>query len=202
MKKLLLTLFILAQILNPALASDRAYCTREDGCFMDGRGQIPEYARIAPPNEDKIPNSSHPTKTVEAWDPYYQMNKMGRRPIGRCTRKVYGYNIYASTRRARPYTREEYMDVWCTGEKNYKRGTCSQGNYNLVYFRVRDWAFGVSSAPWKNRGSGKQWGLVLMCDEIGLDAPHMHDAKQWSELMNIPIHFVTIDSYIPVDWII
>ena len=91
--KYFLTFLILIslQIQVPAVTIDldrmdsnwgEAVVTRNKGYYMDGRGQVPEYARIKPPHEENVPKVSHPTKTVQGWDRYYDINKAGYRPMG------------------------------------------------------------------------------------------------------------------------
>ena len=182
-----------------------AVITRDRGYYMDGRGQVPEYARIAPPHEENIPKVSHPTKTVVGWDRYYDINKQGYRPMGYQMPLVPNYNIHYSNRRANPYTREEYMKVWCNGEANFQKGICTTSDYNYYYYKVRDWAFAVAGAPIrniKNGKNGRKSAIVFACDELGLDSEHMHAAKEWAELYDMKIHFVTIDSYIPLDFLL
>ena len=208
----LILILLPIQVLGVTVDLDRldsnkgeAVITRDRGYYMDGRGQVPEYARIAPPHEENIPKISHPTKTVVGWDRYYDINKAGYRPIGYQMPLVPNYNVHYSNRRAKPYTRAEYISVWCNGEPNYSKGVCSTKDYNIYFFRVRDWAWGVASAPIrniKNGKNGKRSAICFMCDELGLDAEHMHAAKEWAELYDMKIHFVTIDSYIPLDWLL
>ena len=86
MKKLLVLIMLLIQVSLPTLAmvvdlnaqdtQREAIITRDKGYYMDGRGQVPEHARIAPPHEENIP-TPHPTKTVVGWDRYYDINKEG-----------------------------------------------------------------------------------------------------------------------------
>ena len=191
--------------LQPVRVGDTVYATKEYGYYMDGRGQIPEHMRIPPPHEENIP-IAQPTKTVVPWDRYYNINKAGYRPMGYQQPLVPNYNVYYSNRRHKPYTRSQFINVWCDGTPNYDKGYCSVGDYNIYFFRARDWAWGVASAPIRNIKNGKKNGkksaLFFMVEEIGLDAPHMHAAKQWAELNNMTIFFGTIDSYLPTDWII
>ena len=175
---------------------------REQGYYVDGRGQVPEYSRIPPPNEDKIPTEPHPTRTVVPFDRYYDINKMGMRRHPAMTPWIPNYNCHYSERRAKPYTKEEYIDVWCSGDKGVNGVDCQSEHYAISFVRARDWSYGVIKAPLKAKKTGKKAAVFLMVDDLGLDAPHMHAAKDWSELFNIPIFFGTIDAYIPSDWIL
>ena len=77
-----------------------AVISRDRGYYMDGRGQVPEYSRIAPPHEENIPKQPRATKTVVGWDRYYQINKEGYRPMGYQMPLVPNYNVHYSNRRA------------------------------------------------------------------------------------------------------
>lgn len=180
-----------------------AVISRNRGYYMDGRGQVPEYSRIAPPHEENIPNP-HPTKTVEGWDRYYDINKAGYRPMGYQMPLVPNYNVHYSNRRVRPYTRAEYVNVWCNGEADPSKGICTVKNTRFYYYRVEDWALAVATAPIRDlkRRDGKNRAYVFCVQELGLDAEHMHAVKQWAELYDCDIHFVTIDAYIPQDWVL
>lgn len=181
-----------------------AVISRDRGYYMDGRGQVPEYSRIAPPHEENIP-TPHATKTVVGWDRYYAINKEGYRPMGYQMPLVPNYNIHYSNRRANPYSRAEFVKVWCDGEADLKRGICTTSDYNFYFYKVRDWAFAVAGAPirnLKNGKNGRRSAIVFAVDELGLDAESMHAAKEWAELYDMKIHFVTIDAYIPLDWVL
>lgn len=178
---------------------------REKGYYVDGRNQFPEHQHILPPNPEMIPKNPHPTRTVEPFESYYDRNIKGLRRQPYMTPVIPNYNRFYSERRATPYTRKEYMDVWCTGEKNYKKGYCSSENYQIYFVKASEWAWGVTKLPFQIRSAkklGKSPALFLCVDELAGDAPHMHDAKDFAELFNIQLFFGTIDSYIPLSWIV
>lgn len=175
---------------------------RNKGYYVDGRNQVPEYSRIPPPNPDKIPKDPHPTRTVEPFESYYDRNVAGIRRHPYMTPVIPNYNRHYSERRARPYTKEEYVDVWCSGKKYVNGCDCQSENYSIYFYAVRNWPIAVIRAPWKAKKTGKKAAIFFWVDDLGLDAPQMHDAKEWGELFNMPMFFGTIDSYIPGDWII
>lgn len=174
---------------------------RSKGYYIDGRGQVPEHDRIAPPNEEMIPYNPHPTRTVADFERYYDINLMGLRRNPIMTPWVPNYNWHYSNRRAQPYTKDEFIDVWCAGEKHLNGVDCQDSTYAITFVRARDWAYGVLKAPIKARKAGKNTALFLMVDELGLDAEYMHDAKDWSVKYNMPIFFGTIDAFIPQSWL-
>mgnify|MGYP003309495266 CR=1 FL=1 len=214
MKHFLTILILISlQIQVPAIAMEvnldnleKGECviTRDKGYYMDGRGQVPEYARIAPPHEENIP-VPHPTKTVVGWDRYYDINKEGYRPMGYQTPLVPGHNVVYSERRAKPYSTSDYLAVWCNGEADYRKGTCTTANKVYYYYDVHHWSAAVAATPFrdlKRTKDGKGRGYVMYCHELGLCAEYMHAAKDWSELFDMDIHFVTIDAYIGKDWLL
>ena len=189
--------------LNAQDTQREAVITRDKGYYMDGRGQVPEYARIAPPHEENIP-TPHPTKTVVGWDRYYDINKEGYRPMGYQAPLVPNYNVHYSNRRNNPYSRAEYVKVWCAGEADLDKGICTVGETRYYYYKVRDWSFAVAAAPVRDlkRRDGKHRAYVFAVDELGLDTEAMYAAKKWAEMCDCDIHFVTIDAYIPQDWLL
>ena len=177
---------------------------KQYGYYVDGRGQVPEYARIAPPHEENIPNP-RATKTVVPWDRYYETNKQGYRPMGFQTPLVPNYNYFYSNRRAKPYTRADYVSVWCDGEPNVEKGTCSTKNKVYYYYDVYHWSTGIAATQFrdlKRAKDGRSRAYVFCVDDLGLMAEQMHGAKEWAELFDMEIHFVTIDSYIPLDYLL
>ena len=213
MKKFFILIILLIQVVSPAYsltvdldAQDivrEAVITRDKGYYMDGRGQVPEYSRIKPPHEENIP-VPHPTKTVVGWDRYYDINKEGYRPMGYQMPLVPNYNVHYSNRRNKPYSRAEYVSVWCAGEADLDKGICTVKDKRYYYYRVRDWAYAVAATPVRDlkRKDGKEVSYVLTVDELGLDCESMYAAKKWAELFDVNIHFVTIDSYIGLDWLL
>lgn len=210
MKKLLILIMLLIQVPTYAIlvdvdgASAGTYATKASGYYVDGRQQVPEYSRIAPPHEENIPDP-HPTKTVQPWDRYYEINKQGYRPMGYQAPLVPNYNYFYSTRRAKPYTRNEYLSVWCGGVADYDKGTCSTDNKVYYYYDVYHWSTAIAATQFrdlKRTKDGRSRAYVFYVHNLGLMAEQMHGAKQWAELFDMDIHFVTIDSYIPLDFLL
>ena len=174
---------------------------RNHGYYVDERGQIPEYHRIAPPNEDKIPTSTHPTKTVLDFEKYYDINGLGIRRKPYMTPWIPNYNWHYSNRRAEPYTKQEFINVWCTGIKNMGGIDCQSEQYAITFVKAGAWAPGFIKAFFKAKKVHKIPVTFLMVDDIGLDAGDMHNAKDFAKLWNINIMFGTIDAFIPNDWL-
>ena len=200
---ILLLIQVPANALVVELDKGEALCTKDNGCYVDGRGQVPEYARIAPPHEENIP-VPHPTKTVVPWDRYYDINKQGYRPMGYQAPLVPNYNYSYSERRARPYTKQEFVSVWCAGEPDLNRGTCTTKDRIYYFYDVRSWTYAVAGTPFRDlrRKDGKKRSYIFTVNDLGLDVEWMYGAKQWAELFDMDIHFVTIDAYIPQTWLL
>lgn len=214
MPKIIILITLLFQVFSPALSmivdldaqntKREAIITRGKGYYMDGRGQVPEYARIAPPHEENIP-IPHPTKTVVGWDRYYDINKEGYRPMGYQAPLVPNYNIYYSNRRNKPYTRAEYVKVWCAGEADLDKGICTTEKKVYYFYDVFHWSTSIAVTQFrdlKRKKEGRERAYVFYVHEIGLCAEEMYDVKKWAELFDMDVHFVTIDSYIPISWIL
>lgn len=215
MKQFLTILILISlQIQVPVLATEiknlseiqKGECVidRNKGYYMDGRGQVPEYSRIAPPHEENIP-VPRPTKTVVGWDRYYDIDKEGYRPMGYQMPLVPNYNIHYSERRARPYGINDYVKVWCNGEPDFDRGTCTTKDTVYYFYDVFHWSTGVAATQFrdlKRTKDGKKRGYIFYCDDLGLRAEDMHAAKNWAELFDMNVHFVTIDAYIPLSYLL
>ena len=184
---------------------DRAhYVDKEHGYYADGRGQVPEYARIAPPHEENIP-APRATKTVVPWERYYETNKQGYRPMGYQAPLVPNYNYFYSNRRNEPYTRADYVSVWCDGDANTDKGTCTTQDKVYYFYDVYHWSTGIAATQFrelKRTKDGKKRAYIFTVDDLGLMAAQMHGAKNWAQLFDMEIHFVTIDSYIPLDYLL
>lgn len=174
---------------------------RDEGYYVNGQGQVPEYHRISPPNPNKIPQYPHPTRTVLPYDKYYDVNVMGIRRSPDKTPIIPNYNTYYSERRAEPYTKNEFIDVWCSGVK-YENGVdCQTDEYAITFVKARDWAWGVIKVRLKARKVKKKPALFVMLDELGLDGQYMHDIKEWAKLSKLKVYYATIDSQILEEWI-
>ena len=187
---------------SPYEGSQVVQRNKEDGYYLDERNQIPEYARIKPPHEENIPTDPRPVRTVVPFDTYYEINRLGYRRPDYLNPVVPGYNRFYSERRAYPYTKKEFVDVWCTGKKFENGVDCQSENYAITFIRARDWAWGTIKAPFKARKAHLKTAIFVMVDDLALDAQYMHDIKNYGELFNIQVWFGTVDCYIPSNWII
>lgn len=174
---------------------------REEGFYIKGTGQVPEYNRILPPHPENIPYYPNPTKTVVPFDSYYDRNIKGERRQEYMTPVIPNHNAYYSERRAYPYTKEQYLDVWCSGEKHVKGVDCVENGYGITFTKAENWTFAFMRAGFKARRLKLKPAVFIMVDDLGLDAEAMHEAKQCADAFGLTIWFGTINSYIPHDWI-
>lgn len=197
-----LLLFILTLLfLNSVAVGYGVYSVdSKKGYAVDGTGQIPEWQRIPPPNSNTniIPQY---TQTVVPFEKYRDINVLGLRRHPYFVPYISNYNSYYSERRAVPYSKQQYIDAWCSGDKNYKGVDCVNNDYAITFVRARNWASGTVKAAYKAKKAHKTTVLFLMVDDICLDGTYIQEAKSWAGLWKTIIIFGTIDSYIPWDWV-
>ena len=174
------------------------------GYYIDERGQVPEYQRIPPPHPEKIPQNPRATRTVEPFQSYYDRNVLGITRHYQMTPVIPNYNEFYSdkNRRPEPYTKQEFIDVWCTGEQHVNGVDCVTENYAITFAKAINWSTAVVTAPFKAKRVGKPMAIFIMVDDLALDGKYMHDVKQWGEVFNVQVWFGTVDSFIPSSWIL
>ena len=199
--RVILFFFIVILTLNSVAFCHGVYAVdSQKGYAVDGKGQIPEWQRISPPNSN-IDTTPQYSQTTVPFKKYRDINVLGLRRHPYFNPYVPNYNSYYSERRAVPYSKQQYVDTWCTGEKNVKGIDCTKGDYAITFVRARNWASGSVKALYKAKKAHKQPVLFLMVDDICLDGSYIQEAKSWARLWNTLIFFGTIDSFIPWDYV-
>lgn len=169
------------------------------GYAVDGTGQIEPWQRIPPPNDtNPVPQYTQTTVPFEKWR---DINVLGLRRHPYFAPYIPNYNSYYSERRAVPYTKQQYIDAWCTGDKNVKGIDCTKDSYAITFVKARNWASGSIKAIYKAKKAHKTPVLFLMVDDICLDGDYIQEAKSWAQMWNTLIFFGTIDSFIPWDYV-
>ena len=196
MRKIVASILILLCVTSLGFGQG-VYFDSKKGYAVDGTGQLPAGQRIAPPN--KVNVQPQYTQTIVPFEKYVNTQGVQRHPY--LNSYVPNYNTYYSERRAVPYTKAQYIDVWCTGEKNVKGVDCVKGDYAITFVRARNWASGSMKALYKAKRAHKTPVLFLMVDDICLDGDYIQEAKSWAQLWNTLIYFGTIDSFIPWDYV-
>jgi hypothetical protein len=172
----------------------------EHGYIIDGRGQI-TGSPIEAPNKSAIPASSKPQQTVVNFDEYYKVNVEGyRRPEGKLPLMA-GYTTHYSERRAHPYTKEDYINVWCSDKKHVGKVDCLTDKYAISFFPVSHWSWGITQAAMRARKFPQKGAAFLYVEDFGADAVAINEAKNWAEQWGVKVMFGTIDAGIPEDWI-
>lgn len=198
LKGLLTVLIVLACASATCFSED--VWVAEDGYHIDGRGQISD-SYIVVPHPEKVPTYTHPQETVVDFDSYYKRNiegyrsKEGKLPI------VPGYTANYSNRRAHPYTKEEYLNVWCTGEKHVGKVDCLTGEYAVSYFPVSRWSTAITIASIRAKKFPQKGAVFFYVEDFGADAGDIYEAKQWADLWGVKAFFGTIDRGVPEEWI-
>lgn len=200
MKSIILFLITVLSITSSAFAYGVYAVDLEKGYAIDGTGQIEEGQRIPPKNSDVHPTPQY-TQTIVPFKKYTDINVLGLKRHPYFVPSIPNYNIYYSERRAVPYTKDQYIDVWCTGDKHYKGVDCVSGDYAITFVRARNWSAGTMKAVYKAKKAHKTTVLFLMVDDICLDGTYIQEAKAWAKLWDTLIVFGTIDAWIPWDWV-
>ena len=193
----LIVLVLLLLFVSPIGLCQGVYLDSKKGYAIDGTGQLPYGQQISP--SKKTTQQPQYTQTIVPFEKYIKDTSTERRsyynPI------VPNYNAHYSERRAVPYTKQQYIDVWCTGDKNVKGVDCIKGEYAITFVRARNWAGGSMKAIYKAKKAHKTPVLFLMVDDICLDGEYMQEAKAWAQMWNTLVYFGTIDSYIPWEYL-
>lgn len=196
LRKLLILIVIATSL--PAFAYD-SWVTR-DGYYIDGTGQV-EGSDIYPPHPEKIP-APRAVQDITSFERYYDRNIEGKRIEENSWKNpdIPNYNVHYSTRSPHTYTKQDYINVWCSGEKVGKVD-CMTDEYAISFFPVSQWFRGIVTANLRARKYPQKGMAFLYVDEIGGDARYMQEAKRWASQYNSNVFFGTIDKGIPMEWI-
>jgi len=196
-KALILIVLILVGIL-PCF-SEAVYESKE-GFYIDARGQI-DGNYIKPPHPENIPNYMYANETVVPFDNYYEKNIEGKRAKGNKLERIPNYNANFSERRAHPYTHDEYVNVWCSGEIGVNGVDCVTPEYAISFFPVDRWSRAITIAALRARKLPQKGAAFLYVEDFGADAGDIYEAKKWADMWGVKVFFGTIDAGIPDSWI-
>lgn len=171
---------------------------KDKGYYVDERNQIEKQAYKV---DYKGSLEVQPSSTVVPFRKYVEVSTNTPQRKEYKTPYIEGYNVHFSERRAESHTKKQFIEVYCSGTKNSNGMDCYNDEYAITFVDVANWSYGVLKAPIKAKRHGRKPILFLMVHNIGVDAEYMSDAKRWSETTKLPIIFATIDTYIPVDWV-
>ena len=173
----------------------------KDGFHIDGRGQI-ENSPIVVPHPENTPQGARVVQETTSFDNYYKVNIEGyRSPEGKVP-LITGYSaLEGSYRPVRLYDKEEYINVWCSGQKHVGKVDCLTEDYAISFFPVSQWSRAITTAAWRAKWHKQKGAAFLYIDVLDGSLNDMSEAKKWAELWGATIFFGTIDAGIPVDWV-
>ena len=188
-----LLLFLVFIIACSSCYSYETELTR-NGVYVDLKGQID--SPYDPPHPENIPKSPRLQQTIADPELYYRINEEGYRGAPNKVRPVPGYTARFCTRRAHPYTKEQYMAVWAEGKKVGNVYLTKQ--YAMSYFFIDSWATGVIAAKIRAMKFHKQAAVFFFIEE--LHNADTYNAQKMAEQFGVVVFFGTIDKRIPAEW--
>lgn len=198
MKKLFIIILSLFLLNSSVLGASSIVGINNKGYIIDESNQI-----IKKPIKVKSDYQAEiqPSPTIQPFGKYLQISCLENPRASYKTPYIPSYNIFFSERKIYPHSKQQYIDTWCTGEKNQHGMDCYNDKYSVTFVRARHWPYGVFKAPLKAKKHGKIPVLFLIVDNIEVDAEAMSEVKQWSQAYNLIILFGTIDTYIPISYV-
>ena len=172
----------------------------QHGYFIDRRGDV-QSSYIRPPHPENIPVRSKVTQPVVDFESYYKVNTEGYRVPEDKLPLVPGYTENYSTRQNTLYSKEDYVNVWCNGEKHVGKIDCLNDSYAVSFFPVSKWTRGITVSAWRARGRSQQPVAALYAEDMGALTGDMYEAKLWATKWGVKIVFISIDAGIPEEWI-
>ena len=172
----------------------------KDGYYMDERGDIKE-SYILPPHPENIPARSHIVQPTVDFESYYRVNEEGYRGREDKLPLIPGYTQVYSTRKFQPYSKEDYVNVWCDGRKHDGKIDCLTQDYAISFFPLSSWTRGVTTAAWRARKYSQQGVAAFYVEDTASRAGDMYEAKKWAEKWGTKVMFVSIDAGIPGEWV-
>lgn len=198
LKRFLLILVLLSGI-TVVQACDTV-ATTKDGYIVDCRGNY-SNSPIKPPHPENIPSVSNTVQPVVDFEEYHKINEEGYRGREDKLPLIYGYTINGSSRSFTYYNKEDYINIWCDGQKHVGKIDCLTDEYAISFFPLSEWARGIAVAAWRARGRSQKGVAAFYVEDAGANAADLHQAKDWADLWRAKIMFISIDAGIPVDWV-
>jgi hypothetical protein len=172
----------------------------KDGYYTDYREEVTK-SPIKPPHPEYIPYSSRAMQTTVDFESYYKVNEEGYRGEEDKLPIIPGYTENYSTRKVKPYTKEDYINIWCDGQKHVGKVDCLTDDYALSFFPLSSWSTGITRAVLRARKYSQKGVAVFYVEDMGAITGDMYEAKKWAEMWGAEVRFVSIDAEIPLEWI-
>ena len=112
-----------------------------------------------------------------------------------------GYTQVYSTRKFQPYSKEDYINVWCDGEKHVGKVDCLTEDFAISFFPLSSWTRGITTAAWRARKYSQQGVAAFYFEDTAAKSSDLYEAKKWAEKWGTKIMFISIDAGIPEEWI-
>jgi hypothetical protein len=171
-----------------------------DGYFLDRRGDV-KNSYIRPPHPENIPIISKKVQPVVDFESYYKVNGEGYRGREDKLPLVPGYTENYSIRKNTVYTKEDYINVWCSGEKHVGKVDCMNRYSAISFFPLSAWARAIPTAAWRARKHDQQGVAALYVEDLNVRENDMYEAKEWAKKWGAKVVFISIDAGIPEEWI-
>ena len=172
----------------------------EHGYYLDYRGEV-QNSNIIPPHVANIPTKSVLVQPTIDFESYYKVNALGYRGREDKLPLVPGYTQNYSTRKFQPYTKEDYINIWCSGEKHVGKVDCLTEDFAISFFPLSSWSRGIATAAWRARKYPQQGVAALYVEDTASKAGDIQEAKKWAAKWGAKVMFISIDAGIPEDWI-
>ena len=193
-----LVLLVLLLINLPCLSADTR--VTENGYYLDRRGEVKD-SYILPPHPENAPKVSVLVQPITNFRTYYKVNLEGCRGAESKLPIVPSYTENYSTRGSQLYKKEDYVEVWCDGEKNIGKIDCLTADSAISFFPLSAWTRGVTIASWRARKYPQRGVAAFYIEDTASSANDMRAAKAWAKKWGTKIMFISIDAGIPEEWI-
>ena len=181
-------------------ASCEGLVETEHGYLVDRRGDV-KNSYIRPPHPELAPATSHLMQTTVDFETYYKINGEGYRGREDKLPPVPGYTENYSTRKNTLYAREDYINVWCSGEKHVGKVDCMNTYAAISFFPLSAWCRDIPQAALRARKYEQQGVAALYVEDLNARTADMYEAKKWAEKWGAKVIFISIDAGIPEEWI-
>lgn len=195
-----LVALVLFSICSLSGACESTWIT-ENGYYIDRRGDV-RGSYIKPPHPENVPEVSQLVDDTVNFKTYYKVNEEGYRAEEDKLPIVPNYTVHYSTRKPTLYAKDDYINVWCDGQKHVGKIDCLTDDYALSFFPLSAWSRAITTAAWRARGYSQKGMAVLYIEDMaaaGYD--DMKKAKEWAEMWGTKVQFVSIDAGIPEEWL-
>ena len=171
-----------------------------DGYYIDRRGDV-KNSPIKPPHPELVPYSSQLVEPIVDFRTYYYVNAGGYRAPEDKLPLIPEYTHHYSTRKPQIYNKEDYIKVWCDGQRHVGKVDCLTKDYAISFFPLSAWSRAITTASWRARKFEQRGVAALYIEDMASKSSDMREAKKWAQKWGVKVMFISIDAGIPEDWI-